>query len=615
VCGAASSRAIHFEQHVGAACAPLAPRYRPRAPQASVLHQVVREHLQTMLAEAALRHEDNRGYPRFVEREFRRYLECGSLGRGFARLRCRACGHERLLSFSCKGRLCPSCQARRMHDVAFHLSEQVIPAVPLRQWVFTVPRALRFPLHRDGPLRRALVSILCRTIFMLQRRQARAVGFPRVKPGAVTFLHEGGSALNLNPHAHSLIPDGVFVVEPEQPPLFVELPPPTLSELEAVLATIVRRVERAQHRAARHSARERCAALELEDPLAVAQAQAVDLRLESPSRAAESPASSPPPLCAVRQGFSLHAAVTVAATDTEGRLRVLRYGARPVFSSQHLSLLPDGRVRYALRRPAGRALVLEPTELLHRLAALLPRPHQRRTVYHGIFSPAAHGRDEISPAAARVRREAQRASGVALAARCAAEPHLDPDPDPDPAANSRRSAAGRRYTLEAGPAHPSHTSSTTAVDSRPDAGAAARAGADAGAEADAEALSDRDAEAQATARCCAPPPRPPGGRFPWAELIRRTYPDALDCPRCGGTLSVIAFITEAAVVQKILHHLGLPSSSPEPAPARLPRELRFDFDSDSDSELVDLPREGDDHGPAAAAVAARGPPQLDHRPD
>jgi hypothetical protein len=67
-----------FEQHLGAASVPLPPKYRPRQPHKIVLHQLVREHLQTMLAEAALGTEDGRGYPRFVEREFRRYLECGS---------------------------------------------------------------------------------------------------------------------------------------------------------------------------------------------------------------------------------------------------------------------------------------------------------------------------------------------------------------------------------------------------------------------------------------------------------------------------------------------------------------------------------------------------------
>jgi hypothetical protein len=209
---------------------------------------MVLEHLQTMLAEASARTEDGRGYPAFIEREFRRYLECGQLGRGFVRLKCKTCGYERLLAFSCKGRLCPSCQARRMHDVALHLAEQVVPAVPLRQWVLTVPRALRLPLARDSQLRRQVLSILVRSIFALQRRQARADGFSQVMPGAVSFLHEAGSALNLNPHTHCLTPDGLFAFWPEQPAIFVELLAPTQRQVEVLLATIVRRVWRTLER-------------------------------------------------------------------------------------------------------------------------------------------------------------------------------------------------------------------------------------------------------------------------------------------------------------------------------------------------------------------------------
>jgi hypothetical protein len=40
---------------------------------------------------------------------------------------------------------------------------------------------------------------------LLERaRQARAEGFSEVMPGAVSFLHEAGSALNLNPHGSNL---------------------------------------------------------------------------------------------------------------------------------------------------------------------------------------------------------------------------------------------------------------------------------------------------------------------------------------------------------------------------------------------------------------------------
>jgi hypothetical protein len=64
------------------------------------LHQVVREHLETFLAEARLR-GGGEGLPRFVERELREFLTCGVMARGFARFRCDGCAREMLVAFSC----------------------------------------------------------------------------------------------------------------------------------------------------------------------------------------------------------------------------------------------------------------------------------------------------------------------------------------------------------------------------------------------------------------------------------------------------------------------------------------------------------------------------------
>lgn len=44
------------------------------------------------------------GLPRFVERELRRYLECGLLAHGFARVHRSLCLRDKLVALSCKGR-------------------------------------------------------------------------------------------------------------------------------------------------------------------------------------------------------------------------------------------------------------------------------------------------------------------------------------------------------------------------------------------------------------------------------------------------------------------------------------------------------------------------------
>jgi len=72
------------------------------------------------------------------------------------------------------------------------------------------------------------------------------------------------------------------------------------------------------------------------------------------------------------------------------------------------------------------------------------------------------------------------------------------------------------------------------------------------------------------------PPPAPGSRqrIPWAELLRRVFAiDVLRCARCGGRRAVLAFISEPAVVDKILLHLGLPARPPPRAPARPPPGL------------------------------------------
>jgi len=120
--------------------------YQPRGAEGTILHGLVRDHLEAFLRDAAER-TGGAGVPRFVEKEFREFLTCGVLARGFARVRCGDCAYERLVPFSCKGRgFCPSCGGRRMSEQAAHLVDEVLPRVPVRQWVLTVPHRLRYLL-------------------------------------------------------------------------------------------------------------------------------------------------------------------------------------------------------------------------------------------------------------------------------------------------------------------------------------------------------------------------------------------------------------------------------------------------------------------------------------
>ena len=77
-------------------------------------------------------------------------------------------------------------------------------------------------------------------------------------------------------------------------------------------------------------------------------------------------------------------------------------------------------------------------------------------------------------------------------------------------------------------------------------------------------------------------------RVDWAILMQRTFGfDALRCPKCAAKMRILATLTDAAEVKKILSHLGLPT---EPLPrgrARDPTgQESFDFDVDVDVEAA-----------------------------
>ncbi|MCP4037316.1 MAG: hypothetical protein GY733_10295 [bacterium] len=79
------------------------------------------------------------------------------------------------------------------------------------------------------------------------------------------------------------------------------------------------------------------------------------------------------PLCADIDGFSLHAGVVVSGHDRERLEKLLRYAGRPAIAESRLSLLPDGRVCYSLKRrwtDGSTSVVLSPQVLIERLIAL-----------------------------------------------------------------------------------------------------------------------------------------------------------------------------------------------------------------------------------------------------
>jgi hypothetical protein len=162
-----------------------ASAYKPRCAVEELVYRVVAAELDGFLAEAEA---EARGHPlpSFVASTFREFLTCGIPEHGFLRVHCDTCGRDRVVPFSCKRRgVCNSCGGRRMAETAAHLVDRVLPAVPTRQWVLSVPFPLRYRLAYDRDLATPLLAAFLRAVFASLRRRAREChGVRKSKCGA-----------------------------------------------------------------------------------------------------------------------------------------------------------------------------------------------------------------------------------------------------------------------------------------------------------------------------------------------------------------------------------------------------------------------------------------------
>jgi len=78
----------------------LSPVYRPRKPRKSEYYQCVEYYFEKLEQVHDDRFAKQYGFLRpYVKRVIYRYLDCGILHNGFARVRCGECRHEYLLAF------------------------------------------------------------------------------------------------------------------------------------------------------------------------------------------------------------------------------------------------------------------------------------------------------------------------------------------------------------------------------------------------------------------------------------------------------------------------------------------------------------------------------------
>jgi len=271
----------------------VAGTYKPRNPKASALYQCVQAHFAAFEEVYPSRYQEQYGFYRpVIGRVVEKFLLCGDLTKGFARVRCDTCRHEYLLAFSCKGRyFCPSCHQKRVLQFGSWVADEVLAPVPHRQYVFTVPKMLRIYFRKDrrllGKLSQCAADAL-KTLFRAAGRDPKAV------PGIIMVIQTYGDLVNFHPHLHALVTDGVFTPTG----WFVAFPKIDLYSLEHLF----------RHRVLRLLLRE-------------GRIDETVIRKLLGWR---------------HSGFSLHNAVRIGAADPDGRRAVAEYILRSPFSLEKL---------------------------------------------------------------------------------------------------------------------------------------------------------------------------------------------------------------------------------------------------------------------------------------
>jgi hypothetical protein len=79
-----------------------------------------------------------------------------------------------------------------MTERAAHLVTEVLPHVPVRQWVLSLPYQLRYLLAWNHELCRAVLGVFARAVLSFYRQQARRRRIANGQTGTVTVIQRFG---------------------------------------------------------------------------------------------------------------------------------------------------------------------------------------------------------------------------------------------------------------------------------------------------------------------------------------------------------------------------------------------------------------------------------------
>jgi len=391
------------------------PSYSRRRPERTPCYKIIQEHYETFKAE---REAEGRPLPEYVAEEFEAYLRCGILAWGFVRLKCDQCEGEMALAFSCKKRgWCPSCCAKRKTEAAMHLTENVLPFVAYRQYVVSFPIPLRYWLQMNRRLYSKVHSLVIKELHRYYIEKAKSEGIKDPTPGSISFSQRFGSALNLNPHMHVLMCDGVYSMVKERPK-FHNIEPITDEQVAALISNIsqsvMRHLKRKGYLDPEGEVVENPAIDELygdHETLSMATTASIAGKIAFGPNAGkyvtkigsgfgygEEIPLAKGKRCYSINGFSLHANTSTRTHERDKLQKLIEYIARGPLSNERLEITEDGQVKLELKTKWSDGtthLLFSPSEFIEKLCALIPPPKTHLVRWAGVFAPNSKYRKEI----------------------------------------------------------------------------------------------------------------------------------------------------------------------------------------------------------------------------
>lgn len=130
-----------------------------------------------------------------------------------------------------------------MNEQAAHLCDRVLPHVPYRQWVLTLPGELARVVAFDADLATAIFGVFADEVARWQRERASEVGIAAPETGCLLEIQRFADGARLYPHAHALVPEGVFVASSDGGTVrFARQDPPDDDDVARIVSLIEHRL-------------------------------------------------------------------------------------------------------------------------------------------------------------------------------------------------------------------------------------------------------------------------------------------------------------------------------------------------------------------------------------